>query len=230
MTDTPTPAAKPRELKRGERESLPDRRPSTQQKAIVGGHKVYVDYGVFSKEDRRLLEIFVDMHKEGAALRSIINGFAISISIGLQYGAPLREYLDAFAGMSFEPRGPVIGHDHIKEATSILDYIVRHLAIEFIGPPEAFVNPPGDPTSKFLHVDHEGVEFPKPDKGSGDRPKADGEPDEPSPLPVTRSVRLAEARARGYEGEACGECGNFTMVRNGTCLKCDTCGATSGCS
>ena len=154
MTDihSPPPTKKPVQLKRGERESLPDRRPTYRQKATVGGHKVYLDAGIYSEEDPRLGEIFVDMHKEGAALRSIVNGFAIAISIGLQHGAPLEEYVDAFAGMRFEPSGPVVGHDHIKEATSILDYIVRDLAVEFLGRTD-LIAPPSDPTRKLLHVD-----------------------------------------------------------------------------
>ena len=113
-----------------EREKLPDRRKGYTQKAVVGGHKVYLRTGEY--EDGRLGEIFIDMHKEGAALRSLINNFAIAISLGLQYGVPLEEYVDAFTFTRFEPQGPVQGNDTIKYATSILDYVFRELAISYL--------------------------------------------------------------------------------------------------
>src|SRR5207244_9493873 len=113
-----------------ERERLPDRRKGYTQKAVVGGHKVYLRTGEY--EDGRLGEIFVDMHKEGAALRSLLNNFAIAISLGLQYGVPLEEYVDAFTFTRFEPQGPVQGNDSIKYATSILDYVFRELAISYM--------------------------------------------------------------------------------------------------
>ena len=110
-----------------EREKLPARRKGYTQKAVVGGHKVYLRTGEY--DDGRLGEIFVDMHKEGAALRSLLNNFAIAISLGLQYGVPLEEYVDAFTFTRFEPQGPVQGNDSIKYATSILDYVFRELAV-----------------------------------------------------------------------------------------------------
>ena len=113
-----------------EREKLPDRRKGYTQKAVVGGHKVYLRTGEY--DDGRLGEIFIDMHKEGAALRSLINNFAIAISLGLQYGVPLEEYVDAFTFTRFEPPGPVQGNDTIKYATSILDYVFRELAISYL--------------------------------------------------------------------------------------------------
>src|SRR5436305_9606113 len=113
-----------------EREKMPDRRKGYTQKAVVGGHKVYLRTGEY--DDGRLGEIFIDMHKEGAALRSIINNFAIAISLGLQYGVPLEEYVDAFTFTRFEPQGPVQGNDSIKYATSILDYVFRELAISYL--------------------------------------------------------------------------------------------------
>ena len=112
-----------------EREKLPDRRKGYTQKAVVGGHKVYLRTGEY--DDGRLGEIFIDMHKEGAALRSIINNFAIAVSLGLQYGVPLEEYVDAFTFTRFEPQGPVQGNDSIKYATSILDYVFRELAVSY---------------------------------------------------------------------------------------------------
>ena len=113
-----------------ERERMPDRRKGYTQKAVVGGHKVYLRTGEY--DDGRLGEIFIDMHKEGAALRSIINNFAIAISLGLQYGVPLEEYVDAFTFTRFEPQGPVQGNDSIKYATSILDYVFRELAVSYL--------------------------------------------------------------------------------------------------
>ncbi|MDP1883344.1 MAG: vitamin B12-dependent ribonucleotide reductase, partial [Bradyrhizobium sp.] len=114
-----------------ERERMPDRRKGYTQKAVVGGHKVYLRTGEY--DDGRIGEIFIDMHKEGAALRSIINNFAIAISLGLQYGVPLEEYVDAFTFTRFEPNGPVQGNDSIKFATSILDYVFRELAVSYMG-------------------------------------------------------------------------------------------------
>ena len=114
-----------------EREKLPDRRKGYTQKAVVGGHKVYLRTGEY--DDGRLGEIFIDMHKEGAALRSLLNNFAIAVSLGLQYGVPLEEYVDAFTFTRFEPQGPVQGNDSIKYATSILDYVFRELAVSYHG-------------------------------------------------------------------------------------------------
>jgi ribonucleoside-diphosphate reductase alpha chain len=113
-----------------ERERMPDRRKGYTQKAVVGGHKVYLRTGEY--DDGRLGEIFIDMHKEGAALRSIINNFAIAVSLGLQYGVPLEEYVDAFTFTRFEPSGPVQGNEAIKYATSMLDYIFRELAVSYL--------------------------------------------------------------------------------------------------
>ncbi len=123
-----------------EREKLPNRRKGYTQKAIVGGHKVYLRTGEY--EDGRIGEIFIDMHKEGAAFRSLMNNFAIAISLGLQYGVPLEEYVDAFTFTRFEPAGFVQGNDAIKNATSILDYVFRELAISYLGRNDlAHVNP-----------------------------------------------------------------------------------------
>src|SRR5207249_452594 len=114
-----------------ERERMPNRRKGYTQKAIVGGHKVYLRTGEY--DDGRIGEIFIDMHKEGAAFRSLMNNFAIAISLGLQYGVPLEEYVDAFTFTRFEPAGLVQGNDTIKNATSILDYIFRELAVSYLG-------------------------------------------------------------------------------------------------
>src|SRR2546423_12379853 len=140
-----------------EREKLPNRRKSYTQKATVGGHKVYLHTGEY--EDGRLGEIFVDMHKEGAALRSLLNNFAIAVSLGLQYGVPLEEYVDAFPFTRFEPSGPVQGNDSIKYATSILDYVFRELAVSYL---ERFDLAHIDPTEGGFDALGKGVEEGKP--------------------------------------------------------------------
>ena len=281
-----------------ERERMPDRRKGYTQKAVVGGHKIYLRTGEY--DDGKLGEIFIDMHKEGAALRSLLNNFAIAVSLGLQYGVPLDEYVDAFTFTRFEPSGPVQGNDSIKFATSILDYVFRELAVSYM---ERFDLAHVDPTGEGFDALGKGVEEGKPasegrfvskglTRSRTDRLKVmQGGADASSPSPagggsaaaggrggvvsnvtalssashrgeIAGSVALksepeqklsptqaleqmqwtksdakavaaerrAEAKAKGYEGEMCGECLNFTLVRNGTCLKCDTCGSTTGCS
>jgi ribonucleotide reductase alpha subunit len=313
-----------------ERERLPDRRKGYTQKAVVGGHKVYLRTGEY--DDGRLGEIFIDMHKEGAALRSIINNFAIAISLGLQYGVPLDEYVDAFTFTRFEPSGPVQGNDSIKFATSIVDYVFRELAVSYLSrfdlahvePSETNIDAlgrgieegkPPEPVQGAARYVSRGltrsrtdklVVMPGGERGGGERGTerggrgdfaspsggggAAGESRSPSPsslagegrgggsakftaltaggqraefsgtaalkpdralsptealenlpfAPERTNLRAearaiaaekrAEAKAQGYEGEACTECGNFTLLRSGTCLKCNTCGGTTGCS
>ncbi|MEM0906737.1 MAG: vitamin B12-dependent ribonucleotide reductase [Pseudomonadota bacterium] len=266
-----------REVVSRQREPMPNRRKGYTQKAIIGGHKVYLRTGEF--DDGRLGEIFIDMHKEGAAFRAMMNNFAIAISLGLQYGVPLEEYVDAFTFTRFEPAGFVQGNEAIKSSTSILDYIFRELAISYLGRNDLAHVMPEDLQSTTLG---RGVAGDKPQEGMvshglvrGQRFKlirADakggeaveaiasgavagggevtaraaspvealrtevatvlGAELEPSPAQAMEiaAERAALARLKGFEGDPCGECGNFTLVRNGTCLKCDTCGATSGCS
>ena len=238
-----------------EREKLPDRRKGYTQKAAVGGHKVYLRTGEYV--DGRSGEIFIDMHKEGAAFRSLMNNFAIAISLGLQYGVPLEEYVDAFTFTRFEPAGPVQGNDAIKNATSILDYVFRELAVSYLGRNDlAHVSPEDigfDVLGKGEHegrapeaanVVSRGLVRSKGDRLSLVRTGAvalKAEPateedlsllgfTEPSKTVQGVAEKRAEARMKGFVGEACPECANFTLVRNGTCLKCETCGATTGCS
>ncbi len=161
-----------------EREKLPARRKGYTQKAVVGGHKVYLRTGEY--EDGRIGEIFIDMHKEGAALRSLLNNFAIAISLGLQYGVPLEEYVDAFTFTRFEPQGPVQGNDTIKYATSILDYVFRELAISYM---ERF---------DLAHVDPSEGGFDALGKGEERRPRRA----EPA-LRVEGPDPLAHRQARG---------------------------------
>jgi ribonucleoside-diphosphate reductase alpha chain len=140
-----------------ERERMPDRRKGYTQKAVVGGHKVYLRTGEY--DDGRLGEIFIDMHKEGAALRSLLNNFAIAVSLGLQYGVPLDEYVDAFTFTRFEPSGPVQGNDTIKYATSILDYVFRELAVSYM---ERFDLAHVDPSGEGFDALGKGVEEGRP--------------------------------------------------------------------
>ena len=224
---------------RGTRRPLRSRRKGYTQKAKIGGHKLYLRTGEY--EDGTLGEIFLDMHKEGAALRAVVNMYAISISLGLQYGVPLEEYVDAFVGTRFEPAGPVEGHDDIRWATSILDYVFCDLAVTYLGRRDLIRKPPpnwmSDESTELTMNLLEGptkttkpaAEEPAPATALT-APEAPSDADARTIAKAVAAKRRDEAKAKGYEGEACGECGNFTMVRNGTCMKCDTCGATSGCS
>ena len=229
------------------RRKMPDRRGGYTQKAIVGGHKVYLRTGEYT--DGTIGEIFVDMHKEGAAFRSLMNNFAIAVSLGLQHGVPLEEYVDAFTFTRFEPNGPVVGHENIKMATSILDYIFRELAVSYLGrydlaqvQPSQMIDAMG-PEPEYIGEEEAEVRYrpaePTPVKPALGAPKPEpvavvaGTVAAPamqrgSLQPVAEKVR--EAVAKGYSGDACGTCGQFMLVRNGTCLKCDSCGSTSGCS
>ncbi|MEM1343260.1 MAG: vitamin B12-dependent ribonucleotide reductase, partial [Pseudomonadota bacterium] len=149
---------------RGTRQKLPYRRRGYTQKAIVGGHKVYLRTG--ETEDGRLGEIFIDMHKEGAAIRAMMNNFAIAVSVGLQYGVPLEEFIDAFTFTRFEPAGPVQGNDSIKSATSILDYIFRELAISYLD------------RDDLAHVEPEGARFDAMGRGETEGKMSDTAPEE----------------------------------------------------
>ncbi|WP_415184625.1 vitamin B12-dependent ribonucleotide reductase [Phaeovulum sp.] len=272
-----------KEIVRSHREKLPQRRKGYTQKAMIGGHKVYLRTGEYV--DGQLGEIFIDMHKEGAGFRAMMNNFAIAVSVGLQYGVPLEEFVEAFTFTKFEPAGMVQGNDSIKNATSILDYVFRELAVSYLD------------RTDLAHVKPQGASF---DDLGGGTDESKRNISEPSNLAASKSLEVlrqisstgylrkrlpqelkvfqggisatalsgatdpvvvlntlvpgtamnapsgeastalasgmitmdarTKARIQGYEGEACGECGNFTLVRNGTCMKCNTCGATSGCS
>ncbi len=294
------------------RRRLPDRRKGYIQKAIVGGHKVYLHTGEF--DDGELGELFIDMHKEGAAFRSLMNNFAIAVSLGLQYGVPLEEFVDAYVFTRFDPSGPVRGNDQIKNATSILDYIFRELAISYLGrtdlahvaPEDSAVDAIGKGVSqektqadaarliskgfsrstvtdnlvilrggdfdRLRHgVEQAGANENRDDgaidveveeaeiadiasavedaeaaaESAGAAPRAETAPEieakvaklaeavnrqAPRGVLATPANLRTEARIKGYEGDACPDCGQFTLVRNGACLKCDSCGASTGCS
>ena len=145
-----------KEIARTHRTRMPERRKGYTQKAIVGGHKVYLRTGEY--EDGQLGEIFLDMHKEGAGFRAMMNNFAIAISVGLQYGVPLDEFVDAFTFTRFEPAGMVQGNDSIKNATSILDYIFRELAVSYLDRTDlAHVTPQGQRFDELGRGEEEGV-------------------------------------------------------------------------
>ena len=256
-----------KEIIKTEREKMPERRKGYTQKAIVGGHKVYLRTGEYS--DGSLGEIFIDMHKEGAGFRAMMNNFAIAVSVGLQYGVPLEEFVDAFTFTKFEPSGMVQGNDSIKNATSILDYIFRELAVSYLDRTDlAHVKPEGASFDELHKID-EGQNVADVSEDSATKslamlksisstgylrkrllqelmtlkPSTDGASmaldvstqadavvSAPVAAPVTTMDERTKAKMQGYEGEACGDCGNYTLVRNGTCMKCNTCGATSGCS
>ncbi|MBO9557622.1 MAG: ribonucleotide reductase [Caulobacter sp.] len=209
------------------RRKLPDRRKGYIQKAAVGGHKVYLHTGEY--EDGEVGEIFIDMHKEGAAFRSLMNNFAIAISIGLQYGVPLDEFVDAYVFTKFEPAGPVTGNDSIRSATSILDYIFRELGVSYLGRDDLANADPGEFNADGLGRG-EGVE--------------DGDV-EAEPLPASKFIskgfsrgaapdnlvflpfggrRDQEPRAAGSSGDVCPACGDLALSRKGGLVVCDSCG------
>ena len=265
-----------KEVIKSHRTKMPQRRKGYTQKAVVGGHKVYLRTGEY--EDGNLGEIFIDMHKEGAGFRAMMNNFAIAVSVGLQYGVPLEEFVDAFTFTKFEPAGMVQGNDSIKSATSILDYVFRELAVSYLDRTDlAHVKPEGATFDDLGRGEEEGVsnvselsetaatrslEVLKQISSTGYLRKrlpqelvvlqggqtasdllasgTDTVAALQSLVPETSAVAAqavtggmdarTKAKMQGYEGEACGDCGNYTLVRNGTCMKCNTCGATSGCS
>jgi ribonucleoside-diphosphate reductase alpha chain len=282
---------------RGMRKPLPNRRMGYTQKAKIGGHSIFIRTGEY--EDGNLGEIFLDMHKEGAAFRSLLNSFAITVSLGLQYGVPLEEYVDAFTFSRFEPNGMVQGHDYVKMATSVIDYIFRDLAISYLkrsdlgqvkpedlittgtkgeidsgeakqrfggkqsagfkpssSLPSASAAPGGAAAGGQKSAGLSGLpspgQPPQGDSGKGTvKALAGGTPGHntdgavstqtiPAAMPVqvldqprpeqSEVVKIAQARIKGYEGDPCPTCGSFTLIRSGTCMKCNTCGSTTGCS
>ncbi|MBN8689526.1 MAG: vitamin B12-dependent ribonucleotide reductase [Armatimonadetes bacterium] len=251
------------------RRMMPTRRKGYTQKARIGGHKVYVRTGEYN--DGTLGEIFIDMHREGAAYRSLMNCFAIAVSLGLQYGVPLEEFVEAFVFTRFEPNGPVTGHDNIKMSTSVIDYIFRELAFSYLGRNDLVQVKPEDLRSDTTGSPSQLPDFDDEEEGDeieGMVPGATRDDNEargynrsqnslfgdsePAPIVQSKQESIApakaakvvvagpmvrtlseqqrEAKLKGYEGDPCSDCGAFTLVRNGVCLKCNTCGSTSGCS
>lgn len=214
------------------RQRLPFRRGGYTQKVKIGGQSVYLRTGEY--DNGQLGEIFIDMHREGAAFRSLMNCFAISISLGLQHGVPLEEFVDAFVFTKFEPSGMVNGSPHVKMTTSIIDYIFRELAVTYLGRDDLAHVAPEDillrkmkPSEESVHTEQINVEIKKKETQITETVKAVS----------TQSVKMSDsdsdydrAKQLGYTGDSCPECGSMTMIRNGTCQKCITCGSTTGCS
>jgi len=238
-------------ITRSVRKSLPNRRSGYTQKAKIGRHSIFIRTGEYI--DGSLGEIFLDMHKEGAAFRSLLNSFAIAVSLGLQYGVPLEEYVDAFTFSRFEPNGIVQGHDYVKMATSVIDYIFRDLAISYLkradlgqikpedllatGTKSVFQGEGDAETSSGFEATSglksaggtPSVAVSQPGSGRGSA-KAGPQVKVDDTESQAEAIKIIQARIKGYEGDPCPSCGSFTLVRNGTCMKCDTCGGTTGCS
>ena len=223
------------------RRRLPDRREGYTQKVKINGQTVYLRTGEYTSGE--LGEIFIDMAKEGAAYRSLLNNFAIAISLGLQHGVPLEEFVDAFIFTRFEPSGPVSGHKRIKMSTSVIDYIFRELAVTYLSREDlAHVSEEAASKTSSDHLRIVEPEFEDEEVISERMIILDKEPVPVSEVkPVASTPRKdnkevvmqrdrQKAKERGYTGDICPECGSMTMVRNGTCLKCNTCGSTTGCS
>jgi ribonucleoside-diphosphate reductase alpha chain len=231
------------------RRKLPFRRKGYTQKAKIGTHSVYLRTGEY--ENGQLGEIFIDMHKEGAAFRSLMNCFAIAISLGLQHGVPLDEFVDAFVYTRFEPNGVVIGNPNIKMSTSIIDYLFRELAVTYLGrndlshienhaelqrsPIDAISKLEGDNDFDEEEIYSERIieEHPPVKETKTTSPKKSLQSESKIKLAGAQTStieKIKEAKLKGYTGDICTNCGSTTMVRNGTCLKCITCGETSGCS
>lgn len=221
------------------RRRLPDRRTGYTQKVKINGQSVYIRTGEY--DNGQLGEIFIDMHKEGAAFRSLLNCFAISISLGLQHGVPLEEFVDAFVFTRFEPSGVVSGHKRIKMATSVIDYIFRELAVTYLNrndlshveddelPMKGDYRSVAEPDFESEEVVSEKtIELDQ--HRFNEEVVNDNESVKAKIKMITLNDPVAKARERGYTGDICPECQSMTMVRNGTCLKCTTCGATTGCS
>ena len=236
---------------KGLRVRLPKKRVGFTQEARVGGHKIFLRTGQY--EDGTLGEIFIDMHKEGAAFRSMMNCFAMSVSIGLQYGVPLQTYVEQFTFTRFEPQGIVEGHPYVKMATSIVDYLFRTLAVEYLGRYDlAHVKPEGEaaiPHVGFLgggnkedrvsesELPHslaytkEAVERSAAEAATLETPPAASLPGKHHETATTAAINPLDAQLDAMMGDApvCDVCGHIT-VRNGACYKCLNCGNSMGCS
>ena len=217
------------------RRRLPKRRHGFTQEARIGGHKVFLRTGEY--EDGTIGEIFIDMHKEGAAFRSMMNCFAIAVSMGLQYGVPLEDLVDQFTFTRFEPQGRVDGHDNIRNCTSVVDYVFRVLGLEYLNrtdlahvlPEEARAPEPAAAAHPVGYEHHRG-------NGNGTHHAAAGTA-KAAPPPLSRPRVESggdigqQAMLGKFSGDApfCDSCGHIT-IRNGTCFKCLNCGNSMGCS
>jgi ribonucleoside-diphosphate reductase alpha chain len=232
------------------RHRLPQKRSGWLREAVVGGHKVYLRTGEY--EDGSLGEIFIDMYKEGASFKGLMNCFAVLASKALQYGVPLEELVDTFTFTRFEPAGAVQGHEAIKNATSILDYVFRALGYEYLGRQD-FVHvkaideqkssqSPGQPVAHAAAevaetTDAVGQTFQSVNDEEENIKRMQAEREHEPAVMETKvstaqamSAKRTEARSKGYTGEQCTACGSLRVKRNGACTVCDDCGTTSGCS
>lgn len=220
---------------RTERRRLPKKRNGFIREAYVGGHKVFLRTGEF--EDGTLGEIFIDMYKEGASFKGLMNCFAVLASKALQYGMPVEELVDSFTFTRFEPAGPVEGHEAIKYSTSILDYVFRSIGYDYLK------------RTDFVHVkavDELPDDEPTPEVAAIPEPEVRPQPSEDERVVELikkkelvaetkkngngQHTKIVEAKAKGYTGEQCLNCGSMRVKRNGSCTVCDDCGTTSGCS
>jgi ribonucleoside-diphosphate reductase alpha chain len=225
--EAPAPPPEPEVIERvvereRARRKLPDRRKGYIQKAAVGGHKVYLHTGEY--EEGELGEIFIDMHKEGAAFRSLMNNFAIAISIGLQYGVPLDEFVDAFVFTRFEPAGRVTGNDSIGSATSILDYIFRELGVSYLGRSE-LANADADPLDADGLGQGKAEELVPAARFISKGFARGAAPDNLVVLPFGRRDEAVETPAPVVDAVACPQCGDFALQQRGGGWECDACGA-----
>ena len=210
------------------RNKLPDRRKGYTQKASINNHKVYLRTGEYM--DGSIGEIFIDMHKEGAAFRSLMNNFAISVSIGLQYGVLLEEFVEAFTFTKFEPSGEVKGNTEIKFTTSILDYIFKELAISYLGRDDLSIQNTNQTTELLPHKDDEDYKKKNAEtvlknftsKGYIRKKNFDGN----LTLISNQNSREKTEKIKNiqkFEGDPCDKCGNFTVYKENNQIKCLTC-------
>jgi ribonucleoside-diphosphate reductase alpha chain len=205
-----------------ERKQLPAKRRGYTIKGKVGGQAIFLRTGEYG--DGTLGEIFVDMAKEGATMRSLLNSFAIAISVGLQYGVPLEEYVDKFTFSRFEPSG-MVEHPNIKSATSVLDYIFRLLAYEYLDRDDLVHVPDPNRRTHQQEIDAQQQELTQV-RVTAPQPALKPKPTM-APMPVNAEVKILMGTSA--DAPACRNCGNITM-RNGTCYMCPNCGTTTGCS
>ncbi len=227
-----------------ERKQLPGKRGGFTQKASVGGQTIFVRTGEY--EDGTLGEIFVDLHKEGATLRSLMNCFSIAVSLGLQYGVPLEEYVDKFTFTRFEPAGMVTGHDNIKNATSIIDYMFRMLGFEYLGREDFIQVPPSEVQRQNLAVNQKHAAPNQVQSVAVPAITVAPAPSVTTPAPIgfmkpavetvapapeaSASVDQTQAYLKSFgDSPACPSCGSLT-IRSGACYKCMNCGTQTGCS
>jgi ribonucleoside-diphosphate reductase alpha chain len=221
-----------------QRKKLPHKRHGFTQKAKVGGHTIFVRTGEY--DDGKLGEIFIDMHREGATFRSLMNCFSIAVSIGLQYGVPLEEYVDKFTFTRFEPAGFVEGHDNIKNATSIIDYIFRMLGFEYLHRTDLVQVQPADVTPSAINPQPAATpvvkDFPvniedELDFSNNQAPSSDKGHDSHAGHSHQTQMSASDVHLKSMQSDApaCNVCGHIT-VRSGTCYKCLNCGNSLGCS